>query len=139
MNRSTFIAAGLVAIALPLAAFAQTDWPQKPVTMVVPYPPGGVNDAVARIYANKLAAELGKPMLIDNRAGAGHRVVHATRRIRHNHGHRLLRPVGLRERGQRQRDCREARSDERRAIHGVFSLDRTPSLARLHRSFRREV
>ena len=71
MKRSTFIAAGLVAIALPLAAFAQTDWPQKPVTMVVPYPPGGVNDAVARIYANKLAAELGKPMLIDNRAGAG--------------------------------------------------------------------
>jgi tripartite-type tricarboxylate transporter receptor subunit TctC len=37
----------------------------------VPYPPGGVNDAVARGYANKLAIELGKPILIDNRAGAG--------------------------------------------------------------------
>ena len=65
------IAAGLAALALPFASCAQTDWPQKPVTMVVPYPPGGVNDAVARIYANKLAIELGKPMLIDNRAGAG--------------------------------------------------------------------
>ena len=71
MKRSTFLAAGLIALMLPCAALAQTDWPQKPVTMVVPYPPGGVNDAVARIYANKLAAELGRPMLIDNRAGAG--------------------------------------------------------------------
>ena len=74
MKRSTFIAgvlaAGLAGLVPPLAAFAQTDWPQKPVTMVVPYPPGGVNDAVARVYANKLATEFGKPMLIDNRAGA---------------------------------------------------------------------
>jgi tripartite-type tricarboxylate transporter receptor subunit TctC len=54
----------------PLAATAQTDWPQKPITLVVPYPPGGVNDAVARGYATRLAAELGKPVLIDNRAGA---------------------------------------------------------------------
>ena len=38
--------------------------------MVVPYPPGGVNDAVARVYADKLTAELGKPVLVDNRAGA---------------------------------------------------------------------
>ena len=71
MKRSTFLAVGMFALALPATAAAQTDWPQKPVTMVVPYPPGGVNDAVARIYANKLAAELGRPMLIDNRAGAG--------------------------------------------------------------------
>ena len=75
MKRPTFIAAILAnilaALALPCAALAQTDWPQKPITMVVPYPPGGVNDAVARIYANKLAIEFGKPVLIDNRAGAG--------------------------------------------------------------------
>jgi tripartite-type tricarboxylate transporter receptor subunit TctC len=71
MRRSTFIAAGLAALLLPFAASAQSDWPQKPVTMVVPYPPAGVNDAVARIYANKLAVELGRPVLIDNRAGAG--------------------------------------------------------------------
>jgi tripartite-type tricarboxylate transporter receptor subunit TctC len=56
---------------LPATVCAQTDWPQKPITLVVPYPPGGVNDAVARGYANKLAIELGKPILIDNRAGAG--------------------------------------------------------------------
>jgi len=57
-------------LAAPLPAAAQTDWPQKPITLVVPYPPGGVNDAVARGYAAKLAVELGKPVLIDNRAGA---------------------------------------------------------------------
>jgi len=74
MKHSTFITAvlvtGLAALALPFTTFAQTDWPQKPVTMVVPYRPGGVNDAAARVYANKIAAEFGKPMLIDNRAGA---------------------------------------------------------------------
>src|SRR5436190_9958744 len=64
-----FLAAALAAT-LPLAAFAQTDWPTKPVSMVVPYPAGGVNDAVARVYADKLSALLGKTILVDNRAGA---------------------------------------------------------------------
>ena len=69
MKRSMFLAA-MVSALLPLAATAQTDWPTKPVTMVVPYPPGGVNDAVARVYADKLTAILGKTVLVDNRAGA---------------------------------------------------------------------
>ena len=49
MNRSTFVGVALAAALLPLGAVAQTDWPTKPVSMVVPYPPGGVNDAVARV------------------------------------------------------------------------------------------
>ena len=69
MNRSMFLAAALVAL-LPLGAAAQTDWPTKPVSMVVPYPAGGLNDAVARVYADKLTAILGKTVLVDNRAGA---------------------------------------------------------------------
>ena len=71
MKRSAFLA--FAAASLPLAVMAQTnptDWPTKPVTMVVPYPPGGLNDAVARVYADKMQAELGKAVLIDNRAGA---------------------------------------------------------------------
>ena len=73
MKRSVFLAYALAAALLPLAVMAQsaqTDWPNKPVTMVVPYPPGGVNDAVARVYADKMQVELGKAVLIDNRAGA---------------------------------------------------------------------
>jgi tripartite-type tricarboxylate transporter receptor subunit TctC len=70
MNRSTFLAAVLSVVLLPCVAVAQTDWPTKPISMVVPYPPGGVNDAVARVYAEKLSVELGKPVIVDNRAGA---------------------------------------------------------------------
>jgi len=69
MKRSILIAIVLAAL-LPFAATAQSDWPNKPVQLVVPYPPGGVNDAVARAYADKLSTELGKPFLVDNRAGA---------------------------------------------------------------------
>ena len=70
VNRSTFLSAALAAALLPFAALAQTDWPTKPVAMVVPYPPGGLNDAVARVYADKLQVELGKAILVDNRPGA---------------------------------------------------------------------
>jgi tripartite-type tricarboxylate transporter receptor subunit TctC len=69
MKRSAFLA-GAAATLASFAASAQSDWPTKPVSMVVPYPPGGVNDAVARVYADKLTAILGKTVLVDNRAGA---------------------------------------------------------------------
>jgi len=70
MKRTTFVAAALAAALLPMAALAQSDWPNKPVTYIVPYPPGGLNDAVGRVYAEKLSAELGKPVIVDNKAGA---------------------------------------------------------------------
>lgn len=58
--------AGLLAAA---PALAQT-WPEKAVTIVVPTAPGGANDAMARIIGQGLNARLGKPVLVDNRAGA---------------------------------------------------------------------
>jgi tripartite-type tricarboxylate transporter receptor subunit TctC len=70
VKRSTFLTGALSAALLPRVAAAQTDWPTKQVNMVVPYPPGGVNDAVARVYADKLTTILGKTVLVDNRAGA---------------------------------------------------------------------
>ena len=70
MKRMTFVAAALAAALLPMASLAQADWPNKPVTYIVPYPPGGLNDAVGRVYAEKLSAELGKSVIVDNKAGA---------------------------------------------------------------------
>ena len=51
-------------------AAAQT-FPSRPITLIVPYPPGGGVDAMARVAADKLAAALGQPVVVENRGGAG--------------------------------------------------------------------
>jgi len=58
------------ALALPLAS-AQSGWPQRPVTVVVPFPSGGGTDAFARPLTAVLTRQLGKQVIIDNRGGAG--------------------------------------------------------------------
>jgi tripartite-type tricarboxylate transporter receptor subunit TctC len=61
-------AAALAALAAPFA-LGQA-YPSKPVTSIVPFPPGGPLDFVARLVGEKMAANLGQPMVIENRAGA---------------------------------------------------------------------
>jgi len=68
IQRRIFLAGGVAALALPAAA--QQLYPTKPVRIIVPYPPGGVADAVARAIGEKLAAQMGQPFLVDNKAGA---------------------------------------------------------------------
>jgi tripartite-type tricarboxylate transporter receptor subunit TctC len=67
-------ALGIMAAALLAAAalFAQAQpFPSRPITMVVPYPPGASTDMVARLVAPKLSAALGQPVVVESRAGAG--------------------------------------------------------------------
>ncbi len=65
----TAICAVLLGNLAPALALAQT-WPAKPIRMVVPFPPGGAPDTVARLIAPKLTESLGQSVIIDNRAGA---------------------------------------------------------------------
>ena len=67
MTRTIVLLLGLFAA---LSASAQ-EWPAKPVRFIVPYPPGGGTDVIARIVQPRLAEALGQPIVIENRGGAG--------------------------------------------------------------------
>ncbi len=66
-TRRTLLGATL---ALPQMAFAQTRWPSGPIRLVVPFPPGGSLDTTARLAQPHLQAELGVPVVVENRPGA---------------------------------------------------------------------
>ena len=74
MRRSN-LAVTVLSIALGLLSFTQLaaaqSWPTKPIKLVVPYPPGGGTDVIARIVQEPLSQALGQQIIIDNRGGAG--------------------------------------------------------------------
>jgi len=63
-----FVGAALVSLALIGGAAAE--YPEKPIRLIVPYPPGATNDLLARVLAEPLARELGQPIIVDNKGGA---------------------------------------------------------------------
>ena len=75
----------LAAVAAPAAA-----WPTKPVTLIVPYPPGGGTDIIARIVQEPLSKQLEHPVIIENRGGAGGSIGTAVAAKAPADGHTLL-------------------------------------------------
>jgi tripartite-type tricarboxylate transporter receptor subunit TctC len=69
-TRST-IAAVLLGAAVTCAPASAQDYPTKPITLVVPFPAGGGNDALARLVAEKMSRALGQQVVVENRGGAG--------------------------------------------------------------------
>jgi tripartite-type tricarboxylate transporter receptor subunit TctC len=64
------LASALLLSLCSAAAWAQS-WPERPIKLVVPFPPGGASDAAGRIYAQYLTDKLGQTVVVENRAGAG--------------------------------------------------------------------
>ncbi len=69
MKRRLFCALAAVAALVPAAAFGQSDWPNQPIRMIVPFAPGGASDFAARLMQPKLTELLGQQIVIENRAG----------------------------------------------------------------------
>lgn len=70
-TRRSLVAAALAAPLLPAAARAQAWSPSRPIRFVVPFPPGGATDVVARVLGERLQEKLGQPVTVENRTGAG--------------------------------------------------------------------
>ena len=76
MNRKQLLLSSAVMCALGAAAWApamaqEAAFPSKPITLVIPFPPGGATDVLGRLIGKKLGDKLGQSVVIDNRAGAG--------------------------------------------------------------------
>jgi tripartite-type tricarboxylate transporter receptor subunit TctC len=69
-GRRGLIVATAAGLAMPSVLRAQGAWPDRPLRLIVPWPPGGSTDVVARIFQPRLAEVLGRPVIIDNRGGA---------------------------------------------------------------------
>ncbi len=68
-GRRAVLTMGLAAALAPLAAAAQTAYPAKPITLVIPFPPGGQTDAIGRLVGDRLSKRLGQPVAVENKPG----------------------------------------------------------------------
>ena len=71
IRKTLYCVAAIVAIILCVVTPAHAEYPERPVRIFVPFPPGGAVDLVARLLAARLAVDLGRPFLVESKAGAG--------------------------------------------------------------------
>ncbi len=76
-RRSVLLGTGALPFATRRAAAQAQDWPNRPVTVVVPWAAGGSTDVMVRVVLHRMSADLGQPFVVDNRAGATGTVGHA--------------------------------------------------------------
>lgn len=69
-RRSLLAAAAMIAAGFGHVAIAQENYPTKPVTLIVPFTPGGSNDVIARVIGHRLSQIWSQPVIVDNKAGA---------------------------------------------------------------------
>ena len=69
--RRALLGSAAAALAAPALLAQGTGWPDRPIRVVVPYPPGAFNDALARLVAERMPELLGQPGVVENRSGAG--------------------------------------------------------------------
>lgn len=89
LNRKSFLA-GVLLAAAALGAGAQERWPTKPVTLIVPFAPGGIADVTARAVAESMGRTLGQTVVVDNRPSAGSIVASQAVASARPDGHTLL-------------------------------------------------
>ena len=71
LTRRTLVTGAAALVALPGKTSAQSAWPARQIRIVVPYPAGGQTDGIARAFADYLARQVSKPVIVENKAGAG--------------------------------------------------------------------
>ena len=70
-DRRHILAAGFAVLAAPALVRAQSTWPQKPIRIIVPSGPGGTSDILLRMLTEHVGRQLGQPVVVDNKPGAG--------------------------------------------------------------------